>query len=83
MLCSASFGHCARIAERWCGHVPSRPILLYTALMPLYYLQYPHQWILFLEHGPVWVALAALAMMSACDRKHLLSRARAATTMRA
>lgn len=43
---------------------PVRPLLLYTALMPLYYLHYSHAWVLWLEHGPVWAALAIHAIVA-------------------
>lgn len=36
---------------------PSWPLLLYTALLPLYHLHYEHKWVLWIEHLPVWVLL--------------------------
>jgi hypothetical protein len=38
------------------------PLLLYTALLPLYYVQYTHPWVLWLEHGPVWLMLILVAL---------------------
>lgn len=40
------------------------PLLLYVVLLPLYYLSYVHPGVIWLEHLPVWIALAALALRS-------------------
>ena len=36
---------------------PSLPLLLYTALLPLYHLHYDHKWVLWIEHLPVWLLI--------------------------
>jgi rSAM/selenodomain-associated transferase 2/rSAM/selenodomain-associated transferase 1 len=36
---------------------PSLPLLLYTALLPLYHLHDEHKWVLWIEHLPVWALL--------------------------
>ena len=38
--------------------MPSRALLLYTALLPLYQLHYDHPWVLWIEHLPVWLLIA-------------------------
>jgi rSAM/selenodomain-associated transferase 1 len=38
---------------------PSWPLLWYTALLPLYHVDYDHKWVLWLEHLPVWALLLA------------------------
>jgi hypothetical protein len=43
---------------------PVWPLLLYSALLPLYYFHYSHPWVLWLEHGPVWMMLLVLALRS-------------------
>ena len=36
---------------------PSRALLAYTALLPLYNLQYDYPWVLWVEHLPVWLLI--------------------------
>jgi len=36
---------------------PSRALLLYSALLPLYHLQWDHPWVLWVEHVPVWLLI--------------------------
>jgi hypothetical protein len=47
---------------------PVWPLLLYSALLPLYYLHYNHQWVLWFEHGLVWMLLL-VAAIRLCRRK--------------
>lgn len=42
----------------WLAVTPSLPLLMYTALLPLYNLHYDHPWMLWFEHLPVWLLLA-------------------------
>lgn len=43
--------------------VPVWPLLIYTALLPLYPLHYYWETIVWIEHAPVWIWLAADAML--------------------
>lgn len=36
---------------------PRWSLMLYTAMLPLYYVSYDQPWVIAFEHGPVWVAL--------------------------
>lgn len=52
----------------WClpflAASPNLPLLAYTALLPLYELQDRWPWVVWVEHLPVWIGLALLAIRS-------------------
>lgn len=46
-----------------------RALVLYVPLLPLYYLEYDHRWLVWLEHVPVWLSLLACVLAGWWTRK--------------